>query len=405
MFESIISYKNLKSAYLDIVEKFEIDRKNFRYHGLDNFLIQDIDLDPKTIIDKCQKELLEKKEIDPALLIRIPKKSNPEKYREIFIYNIKERIKAQAIYRILLPEFEKLFSDRLFSYRPGKPPYFAGRIFCHRYRKHFQTDYALILDLENYSDYIDKNILYSQLQKVFDDTKILDLLKLFIFNKIYKENSIELPERGLVQGVPLIALFANLYLTDIDHKYQKKFPFYIRIGDDIGIFDRNIEKLREIKEEIIIDLVEKKLSINTNKLFIGRASEEFSFLGYNFNNGFISLEESHIKRITSDWKKILKYKHFNKKQKLSLLKKLMSRNDQNFNYQFEKIIKDKPQINNSEQIKKISENFFHTLTNFMYEKYSPRDRRLLESDIKNLGIRSLYNFYKKFHHERNKRTN
>ncbi|MDD3284664.1 MAG: reverse transcriptase/maturase family protein [Patescibacteria group bacterium] len=405
MFDKIVSFSNLRSAYLDIVEKFIVDCKNLKYHGLDNLFIQDIDLDSKNIIDICQKELLEKKEIDPALLVSIPKKNNPEKYRDIFIYNIKDRIKAQAIYNILLPEFEKIFSDRLFSYRPGKPPYLASKNFCHRYRKNFLSDYVLILDLENYSDKIDKNILYSQLQKIFDDEKVLDLLKLFIFNKIYKNGKIELSKNGLVQGVPLIALFTNLYLTDIDHKYKNKSPFYIRIGDDIGIFDKNIEKLNQIKLEILEDLENRKLLVNNNKLFIGSAKEKFSFLGYSFYNGCISLEDAYIKRIESSWKNFLKYKHLDMKKKMSFLKRVMNNENRNFNYQFQKIVKDKSQINNSEQIKKMSENFFYILTNFFYEKYSYRNRRLLEKKIKNFKIVSLYNFYSKFHYGRNKRTN
>ena len=386
MFNKIVSYDNIRSAYLDIVEKFSIDSKSFRYHGLDNISIQDRDLNSKELIDICQKELVENREIEPALIVSIPKKNNPEKFRDIFIYNIKDRIKAQAIYRVLLPEFEKVFSKRLFSYRPGKPPYFAAKNFCHRYRKNFSTDKALVLDLENYSDLIDKNVLYSQLENIFEDRKILDLLKLFIFNKIYKNGKIEAPDIGLVQGVPLIALFNNLYLTDLDHKYQKQCSFYIRIGDDIGIFDNNIDKLNKLKLEIIKDLNIRNLTINNSKLFIGDAKENFSFLGYCFNSGIISLEKSYIKRIIAGWKSILKYKNYNLSKKKYLLRRIMGHPEKNFNYQFQKIIKDKPQINNSEQIKKLSEDFFRILTDFIFGKYSPRNRRLLRKEIEYLKI-------------------
>ena len=87
------------------------------------------------------------------------------------------------------------------------------------------------------------------------------------------------------------------------------------------------------------------------------------------------------------------------------MNKIMKTSTQNFNYQFRGIVKDKPQINNSEQIKRLSEDFFHILTDFIYEKYSPRNRKLLRDVIKGLNIKSLYNFYLKFHYERNKRTN
>jgi len=401
MFEQIVSAANFEIAYLKIVEQFALDRKSFKYHGLDNLLLQDYDLNSRELITVAQEELKAKKAIAPALALKIPKKNNPEKFREIFIYNLKERIKAQAISQVLLPEFEKVFSDRLFSYRPGKPPYLAAKNFGRRYRQHFRTDQALVLDLENYSDLIDKNILWQQLQEIFSDPRVLELLRLFIFNKVYRDGVISQPEKGLVQGVPLIALFANLYLTDIDFKYQKQVSFYIRVGDDIALLDQKTEKLEKIRTEFAQDIEAKKLNLNNKKLFCGPATEKFSFLGYSFNNGLISLEDSFVRRTEMGWKKILVYKNSSDEKKMKLFKKLMAEPKNNYNFQFLKIIKDKPQVNNSEQIKKLSESFWHILTKFFYKTYSPRQRRLLEDRTKELGLQSLYHFYKKFHYERN----
>jgi len=400
MFQRIVSGANFRLAYLKIIDQFAADRKNFKYHGLDNLLLKDYDLRSGDLIALAQSELIQKKEITPALSIKIPKKSNPEKLREIFIYNLKERVKAQAISQILAPEFEKHFSERLFSYRPGKPPYLAAKNFSRRYRRSFCSDYALILDLENYSDLIDKQILCSQLETIFPDPDVLDVLRLFIFNKVYRAGAIQQPTQGLVQGVPLIAMFANLYLTDLDFKYQALVPFYIRVGDDIAILDKRLTKLRGIAADLKTDLQSRKLVVNTRKLYLGPASANFSFLGYNFDNGLISLEKSFVKKIELDWKRILVYKNLPDKRKDYLLRKIMTEPNNNFNFQFQKIVKDKPQINNSEQIKQISENFFRILTKFFYQRYSPRRQRLLVERIKERRIKSLYNFYIKFHYER-----
>jgi retron-type reverse transcriptase len=401
MFAKIISNANFRLAYLKIIDQFAADRKNFKYHGLDNLLLRDYDLSSEKLIALAQKELISKQEITPALSVKIPKKSNPEKLREIFIYNLKERIKAQAIFQVLLPEFEKNFSDRLFSYRPGKPPYLAAKNFTRRYRQSFTTDQALILDLTNYSDLVDKDILVAKLQTIFNDPDILDVLGLFIFNKIYRDGQVVSPSKGLVQGVPLIAMFVNLYLTDIDFKYQKLVPFYIRVGDDIALLDKKPEKLAQIKDNLLADLAAKKLTVNETKLYFGPANANFSFLGYNFHNGLISLEKSFVDKTELGWKRILLYKNSSDKQKDRLLEKIMSEPKNNYNFQFQKIIKDKSQVNDSEQIKKLSENFFKILTKFFYQRYTPRNRRLLEEKIKNVGIKSLYNFYLKFHYERN----
>jgi len=272
MFAKIISHTNLEAAYLEIVEQFSADRRNFKYHGPDNIFLRDLDIRSGELIKIIRSDLLQKKEIEPALSVKIPKNNKPDEYREIFIYNLKERVKAQAIYRVVLPEFEKVFSGRLFSYRPGKPPYLAARLFCRRYRREFGRDQALILDLKNYSDKIDRELMFVKLQEIFHDRQVLSLLRLFVFNRIYRDGLVLTPDRGLVQGVPLIALFANLYLTDLDFKYQARVSFYIRVGDDIALLDRSASRLEETLAEIRKDISARGLEINAKKLFLGAAS-------------------------------------------------------------------------------------------------------------------------------------
>ncbi len=400
MFSEIMSHANFEAAYLEIIEQFAVDRRNYKYHGIDNIFLRDLDLKSKKIIKMARAELLEKKEIEPALSVKIPKANRPEEYREIFIYNLRERIKAQAIYRVVLPVFEKIFSDRLFSYRPDKPPYLAARIFCRRYRREFRRDQALIVDLKNYSDKINRELMFSQVKGVITDKKVLDILRLFIFNKVYRNGLCELPAVGLVQGVPLIALFANLYLTDLDFKYKAQADFYIRVGDDIAILDPDPDKLAKILEEISGDVAARGLEMNRKKLFLGPAAGRYSFLGYAFDSGMISLDPGFVRKIKLDWQKILTYKNLPKISKMKILERIMKRPAKNFNFQFQKIIKDKSQVNDSTQIRKMSENFFSILTRFVYKSYTVRNRRLLERDLKELELVSLYKTYKDFHYDR-----
>jgi hypothetical protein len=400
MFSKITSYANFKAAYLDIVEQFSSDRRNSKYHGLDNVFLHDLDLKSRSIIKIAQKELIKKTKIENALAIKIPKNNRPGEFREVCVYNLKERIKAQAIYRVVLPEFEKVLSDRLFSYRPNKPPYLAANIFCKRYRKKFSTDYILLLDLKNYFERIDRELISKRIEKIFSDKEVLDVLRLFIFNGVYRDGKVDETSVGLVQGVPLTSLFANLFLTDLDFKYTTKSEFYIRVGDDIAFLDSSLENIEAMQVEMLRDLGKINLEINQKKLFKGKASGQFSFLGYNFNDGKISLEKNFIKKIKLGWKKLLNYKHLSEYYKKIIIQKIMNNKQTNFNDQFKQIIKDKSQINNSNQIKKISEDFFIILTKFFYKTYTPRNRRLLKSKLNDLKIDTLYKLYKNTHYER-----
>lgn len=397
MFKQIISYSNIKAAYLEIVEQFNADHRSFKYRGLDNLYLRDLDLKSDKLIKQIKKEILANQEIEPALAVKIAKKNKPGEFREIFVYNIKERIKAQAIYRILLPEFEKKFSNRLFSYRPNKPPYLAARLFCRYYRAHLEET-VFILDLKNYSDRINRELMFAKIEELNFTAEINSLLKLFIFNKVYRNGALILPAKGLVQGVPLIALFANFYLTSFDLKYQKQTDFYVRVGDDIAFFNKDFQKLKIIAQEVIKDLESLDLEINTSKLFLEKANKNFSYLGYSFSNGLIGLESGMIKKIELEWKSILRYKNLSIERKKNLVNKIMAKNNENFNFKFQKLIKDKSQINDSKQIKKLSENFFKIMTIFFYRRYSFRNRRLLEKILKDFKLTSLYKIYQNFHY-------
>ncbi len=398
MLDKILTTANLEAAYLEIVDRFLADCKNLTYHGLDDFFLRDYDLDSRQLILTCQQELLAGKVIEPALSIKIPKKNKPGSFREIFIYNIKERVKAQAIYRVVLPVLEGHFSDRLFSYRPGRPPHLAARQFCRHYRRVFSNSQALILDLKNYSEQIDQQILIGQLNRIFDDPKIIDLLQLFIGNQVYRGGVIEKLDRGLVQGVPLVALFANLYLSDLDFKYQRLVNFYVRVGDDIALLDSQQEHLDDVRGRFINDLSKLGLLLNDHKIYCGPASGIYSFLGYQFNNGQISLEKGFVNKIIAGWQQILAQQHLSQRQKVGLLEKKMKQFTTNYNYQFSQLLASKPQINNYQQIRWLADKFFAVMTKFLCTSYSPRQRRMISGQLKRLGIKSPYQIYWQFHH-------
>lgn len=400
MFADIISRTNLEAAYLAIVGKFARDSQEGRYHGIDNLKLADHDLSAGELLAQIRAELIARMPIAPALSVAIPKKSNPAKTREIFIYTIKERIKAQAIYAVVLPYFEKHFSDRLFSYRPNKPPYRAAALFARRYRRSFREDHVLVLDLHDYSNFIDRARLKAQLVEVIPETETRQLLELFIDNAVYERGTVVRREQGIVQGVPLIALFANLYLSDLDFRVDRQAAFYIRVGDDLAVLDSDREKLEGIAAELQKEICERKLQLNTDKMFLGPAAHPFAFLGYAFANGTIRLGEGYLLRTIREWETILVYKHESPAKKRLILKGLMRRGDLNFNNRFRDLVSSKPQLTDGGQMRDLSEKFFRILTEFWYGRYTPRNRQGLATELADLGIFSLYNFYRQFHHER-----
>jgi len=396
MFKEITSTTNIRKAYKEVLDLFYLEAKSSRYKGFDGLSINFFNLFTFDLIKQIRDEMINFAEIDLALNIYIPKKHNPEKDREIFIYNIKERIKAQAIYRCVLKYFDDSFSNRLFSYRPGRSSYQAARLVCRKYRRSFGDNYVFTADLSNFSGEIDRSLMMSKLSGFIEDKSVLKLLEVFVNARFYSQGEFLRPSRGLVIGCPIFGLLTNFYLNDVDLKYSTNSQFYLRLGDDLIMFDSDSRKLKKIKEDFLKDISDLKLKINSDKIFLGKASEHFSYLGYSFLNGTISLPEDFVKKLKKNFKSILLYKNYNKDYKIKFIKRLMRKTDKNFNYIFREIIKSKPQI------KELSEYFFKILTEFIFGEYNSRNRRLLFSELtrNKIKIISLYKNYLKFHYER-----
>jgi hypothetical protein len=237
--------------------------------------------------------------------------------------------------------------------------------------------------------------------------EVIELLELFIYNSIYKDEKLSYPSIGVVQGVPLIALFANLYLNDLDHYLGHKVFLYRRVGDDIILMDKNKNKLEEMSQYCQKEIKKLKLKIKKEKSQLISTQKEFNFLGYNFKNKVISLEESFVKKTISHWRQtLLTYKTKNEQQKIRHLRKILFQQEDNLNNQFLQIISQKILVNNDQQIKKISEQFMRIVVKYFFGNYTPRHQRLLQEKLKGIiEIPSLYKYYLDIHHGRKKLAN
>lgn len=405
MYKKIIDLKNFQEAYLRLADKLLEDGIGGSYAGWDALKIGDLEVSSDRVVKEARQELIDLKALSPAILLKIPKKSNPQKLREIYIYNLKERIKAQAIYQIVEPFFDNFFSPWLFSYRSSHGSYFAARSTVRHYGRHYGRDSVLIGDLADYSSFINQNELRKKLDGLGLAPAVLDLMGLFIGNKIIRAGRIESSERGLVQGVPLIALFNNLYLDEFDKNIGPRVDFYRRVGDDFIVFDRREKILIEIKGYLEAEAQRLGLKINQEKTKLMPAKEPFSFLGYYFADGLVSLEKKFCQALIKKWQGRFSYYRFRQpKKKLIYLKKSVRGGVFGLEEQFRQIAEQKKLVNDIEQIKNLSEAFFRVLTRYFYKNYSERNRRLLEKKIKNIRFYSLYKIFTSNRHGKDKRT-
>jgi len=406
MFKEIISRANLEKAYLKLAEQMDSDGRSGRYAGYDGLKLADLEANSAKLIKEVRREMIAFKELSPAVLFTIPKKNNPQKLREIYIYNLKERVKAQAIYQIIEPHFDAYFSEWLFSYRSSHQSYFAARSTVRHYKKYHDRDYVLVADLTDYSNYINPEILLQKIKAMNFDKPVYKLLKLFIGNKIIKEGKISRREIGIIQGVPLVALFNNLYLDEFDKYSGPRADFYRRVGDDLIIFDQSKERLEPLHQHLISTAARLGLKINEKKTKLGPADMSFNFLGYNFNQGTIGLEPGFLKQMLKRWSAQFDYyKVKSEIRKKDFLKKSLKREYNNLFEQFKQIAEQKKLVTKSAEIRAVSEAFFHILTRYFFGIYSEKNRRLLNNKLKNINLVSIYKHFLTSQHGRRSKKN
>jgi len=404
MHNKIISLTNLQQAYLKISGDMELDGRFQRYRGWDGWKLADTELDLPSLLKDINRELKNLEPLDPAMLLKIPKKSNPQKLREIYIYNLKERIKAQAIYQVVEPVFDAYFSPFLFSYRSSHSSYFAARSAVRHYHKYWLRDFVLIGDLSDYSNYIHHDCLKDKIEKLDLDFKVKELLFLFIGNQVVRDGVIKKPVVGLVQGVPLIALFNNLYLDDFDKYAGKSVDFYRRVGDDLLAFDRLKGRVSCLGEYLEKEADKLGLKINQEKTKIQAAAVSFSFLGLRFSEGKIGLTSSFQYALIKKWRQQFSYYlHHNQVNKLKFLKRIIRRDRNNLREQFKQLALQKKLVDDEKQIRLLSEAFFRVLTRYFFKDYSYRSRRLLVEKLKKIGFVSVYKYFINIRYERVKR--
>jgi len=401
LFAKITEISNIREAYFELVEKLDKSFKSAKYSGIDNLTLQDIESQSERIFREIREELLAKKNITRVMHYEVPK-STGNGMRNIFIYTVKERIKAQAIYRVVEPFFEEAYSDFLFSYRSSHASYYAARSAVRRYKRRYGEDNLLLMDFTAYSDYIDHSVLTKTLLGMGFNEDVMDLFNLFIKVNVFSKNYPDDNKVGLWQGVPLIALFANIYLNDLDHSIGKKVQFYRRVGDDLMLADPDAEKIKTVFKEVKDYADSHKLIIQPEKTKLILNSEKFSFLGYSFEKKRISIKESGIKRILARWKKSFRYSDKPKVKKLEHLNILCEREEYSLEDQFKLIVEQYMFVDDDMQMKWLYDQFIKILVKYFYRTYSEKKHRDTLNLINTIELPSLYKYYLDLHHGKTK---
>ena len=176
----------------------------------------------------------------PYMRIEIPKKTNEK--RRLGLLTVRDKIVQQGIRMLIEPRCERLFLNNSYGYRPGKGAVKAiRRALSERQRQ--GTDWALKLDIDDFFDNVDHEVLEARVSAVVNDSEILRLVMLSVkMGVVSKSMKWQDVAKGLPQGAVLSPVLANLYLHSFDQYITSKTQSYVRYADDFVIFASSREE-------------------------------------------------------------------------------------------------------------------------------------------------------------------
>ncbi len=153
-------------------------------------------------------------------------------------------------------------------------------------------------DIKSFYDSINRLVLMSIIRAKVKSPKILTLLKLAVSTPTVPLNSRSdrgqyKTDKGIPQGLAISNILANIYLHQLDQKFQRYGLKYFRYVDDILFFVQE-ENADELETEITRDLTELDLNLSKRKTECNISNCPYDYLGYHLELPKVTIREQNI---------------------------------------------------------------------------------------------------------------
>ena len=213
--------------------------------------------------------------------VHIPKPGRPNETRPLGIPTVRDRVVQRAIVNVIEPILDHQFHERSFGFRHGRGAHDALRIV----EQKLQAGYVYVVDadLKGYFDTIPKDRLLALVKEHISDSRMLQLIKLFLDQNILEELREWTPITGVPQGAVLSPVLSNLYLNPLDHQISQAGFELVRYADDFVILCRSQTEAEAALQRVQAWVETAGLTLHPTKTkIVDSRVESFAFLGYSF---------------------------------------------------------------------------------------------------------------------------
>jgi RNA-directed DNA polymerase len=192
---------------------------------------------------------------------------------------VTDRLIQQALLQVLQPILDPTFSEHSYGFRPGRRAHdavLAAQSYVQSGRR-----VVVDVDLAQFFDRVDHDILIDRLQKRIGDPGVIRLIRAYLNSGVMDEGVVQKRTMGTPQGGPLSPLMANVMLDEVDKALERRGHCFVRYADDANVYVRT-RRAGERVMALLRRLYGKlRLTVNETKSAVASVFAR-KFLGYAF---------------------------------------------------------------------------------------------------------------------------
>lgn len=241
-------------------------------------------------------------------------KEGSSRKRTVYMLPEDESLVLKLLTWLMIRKYDSKLPSNLYSFRPGMSAKSAfHKVISHK-GIHQYCSYKL--DIRNYFNSIDVQLLLPQLKELFvDDPGLYRFFSQLLSDpRAIESGEVVCEKKGVMAGIPTAVFFANVYLAALDRTFeQMPEVVYCRYSDDIIVFAPDQETLSKAKAVLHDYLNMFCLEVNEDKVVETTPGGKWTFLGFSYHDGEVDVCANSVSKLKAKMRRkarsLIRWKH------------------------------------------------------------------------------------------------